>query len=235
MASPSTCFPWGHLILFTVTQRFLEPRKATYYDKISKRPQALTEIERRKDSFTAASDLIGEDHPLAQLAMGCLQEDPDDRPTAPEIMQQMEQMPTIPYRSWGQSKSELIQNTIEQENIVNVLQHEISQLTQQLSESQHSNEQLQREKEQLIKHQSEYSSKLKGSNRMPQQHNAPLRSTSSYPKYPTYYSSRAAPFKHSVSSWLYRSCFRVQGSNPWLYQSWKCPPAAISIQLSSYF
>ena len=141
-------FSLGHLTLFTITQKFLNPRNPTYFDVRSGKKQALTEIERRENSITTAHQLIG-DHPLTRLAIRCLQDDPNKRPTAHEIMGQMEQMPIVPYRIWGQSKSELIQTVVERETTVSELQQENATLVQLSSGYQRSYQQVLAEKEQI--------------------------------------------------------------------------------------
>ena len=143
-------FSVGHLILFTITQKFLEPKKSTYYDKICNKPQARTEVERREDSFTAAHELIGEDHPLTRLAVRCLHDDPEKRPTALKIMQHVEQIPTVPYRIWRQSKSEFIYDTIQYENTVSELQQKNAKLSQDLSDRECLYHSVLKEKEKLV-------------------------------------------------------------------------------------
>ncbi len=84
------CFSMGHLILFTTTQEFPEPLYPTYFDIPSETTKVRTEIERREDSFQAAITEVGKDHPLLQLASQCLQNNPQIRPTASEIMMRQE-------------------------------------------------------------------------------------------------------------------------------------------------
>ncbi len=85
------CFSMGHLILFTATQELPEPLYPTYFDSQSKTTKVRTEIERREDSFQAAVTEVGQDHPLLQVASQCLQNNPQVRPTAPEIMMQIQE------------------------------------------------------------------------------------------------------------------------------------------------
>ena len=145
---PIDSFSMGQIILVTTTQEFLSLRGPKYLDSITGRMLPRTEIERRAESFRIFHELIGEDHPLTRLAVKCLHDDPNKRPTAPEIMQQMEQMPTVPYRMWGQSRSELIHQMVELENTVSELQ--VKELTQQSLAYQHSRQEWQEEREELL-------------------------------------------------------------------------------------
>lgn len=85
---PIDSFSMGHILLFTLTQMYLELLSAKYLDSASGKNVARSEVERREYSFQALYAFIEKGHPLAQLARMCLHDNPEIRPSADEIMQQ---------------------------------------------------------------------------------------------------------------------------------------------------
>ena len=86
-------FSFGHLCLFTAIQQFpkdLLPQ--TYYDPISSRPAARTEIERRETYFRTLHQQLGTNHPLSQMIVSCLDFNPSRRPTARHSQQVLAQL-----------------------------------------------------------------------------------------------------------------------------------------------
>ena len=112
---PIDTFSMGNLILFTATQEIPDPINPTFYDPKSRSTKARTEIERRVNSFHILWKMFGKEHPLVLLANQCLQDNPEIRPTASEILQRLDMMPIIPYRDWDMSKINLVQDVLEKE------------------------------------------------------------------------------------------------------------------------
>ena len=77
-ATPPQVFP-GNLL------------RHTYPDPENRRRLiARSEVERRRDYVTPLRRQLGERHPLVQLVEQCLDDDPEFRPTAEMLLQQLE-------------------------------------------------------------------------------------------------------------------------------------------------
>ncbi len=123
---PIDCFSIGHLILFTITQIFPNVLGSTYFNEATGFLVARTEMERREQSFKIINEIFDLAHPLVLLACDCLADKPSLRPTAPQIMQKLQTMSIIPYRSWNLSKHEMIQVVIKHEDTISKLQQSLS-------------------------------------------------------------------------------------------------------------
>lgn len=76
-------FSFGHLALFTVTQKLLlNLPAATYYDTVAKELKAWSEVDRRTESFDIMRKQLGEDHSLILVITECLHNVSDNRPSA---------------------------------------------------------------------------------------------------------------------------------------------------------
>lgn len=132
---PIDCFSMGHLILFTITQKFPNVLASTYINKTTGFLEARNEVERRQQSFETAREMLGVDHPLILLACECLGIQPSARPTAPQIMQWLKSM-SIPFPHWNQSKYELICDVLSNEKAIHELQQELDALRKSMTEKQ---------------------------------------------------------------------------------------------------
>ena len=86
-------FSFGHLSLYTIIQEFPVPISSTFMD--SDNPGMVvgrTEIQRRESCIQLMSQQLGSRHPLAQLVMQCLHNDPRQRPSARQVLHQLEQL-----------------------------------------------------------------------------------------------------------------------------------------------
>ncbi len=88
-------------------------RPATYVDQEylknsgRKRLLARTEVERRGEYITRLHRNFGAQHPLVQLVELCLENDPEDRPSASEVLRRLEELQLDdPYQ--GMTKFDLI-------------------------------------------------------------------------------------------------------------------------------
>ena len=86
-------FSFGHLSLFTVIQVFPLPVASTFMDPNNPGViVARSEIQRRMRHIQQMSQQLGGRHPLVHLVMQCLQNDPQQRPSASQALHQLEQM-----------------------------------------------------------------------------------------------------------------------------------------------
>ena len=63
---------------------------------------ARSELERRSDYIQQLNGMLGEEHPLVQLVQQCLHNIPDRRPSAGDILQQLEAAKTQIEGPYGQ-------------------------------------------------------------------------------------------------------------------------------------
>ncbi len=105
-------FSFGHLALYTLVQTFPFPTAPTRTDPNNPGMiVGVTEVQRRSRQMEQlVRQLGGQGHPLVQLVTQCLHNDPRQRPSARQVLSQLERMRTQiedPYE--GMSKLELIQ------------------------------------------------------------------------------------------------------------------------------
>ncbi len=105
-------FSFGHLVLYTIVQDFPYPSPAVVMDPDN--PGVLvarSEVQRRSRQMEQLSQQLGgETHSLVQLVTQCLHNDPRQRPSARQVLSQLEKIRAQiedPYE--GLSKLELIQ------------------------------------------------------------------------------------------------------------------------------
>ena len=85
-------FSFGVISLFTLTQTFPKDLKpATYKDPATRKLVARSEIERREVYIEQMKTALGESHSLVKVTVNCLEYDPNDRPTASEVLTQLEE------------------------------------------------------------------------------------------------------------------------------------------------
>ena len=85
-STPIDMFSFGHTALFTGTQEFPDLKSATYVDPKTRLVSARTEVDRREDSFVLFSKSIGKDHPCIALVKQCLNNIPEERPSAVQLL-----------------------------------------------------------------------------------------------------------------------------------------------------
>ncbi len=110
--TPMDMFSFGHLALYTVVQDFPYPTAPNRIDPNN--PGMLvarSEIQRRSKQIKQLSQQLGgERHPLVQLVTLCLHNDPRQRPSARQVLTQLEgTRAQIEDRYQDMSKLELIQ------------------------------------------------------------------------------------------------------------------------------
>lgn len=88
-------FSFGNLALFTLTQEFVGTylKAATYTDPQTGKITARSEIERRKQGFHVLKHQLGDGSPFVKLTEDCLQNLPSVRPTAPELVDRIQEIP----------------------------------------------------------------------------------------------------------------------------------------------
>lgn len=86
-------FSFGHLSLYTIIQVFPIPISSTFMDPVKPGViMARSEVQRRMKFIQQLSQQLGHRHLLVQLVMQCLHNDPNQRPTANELLLQLEQV-----------------------------------------------------------------------------------------------------------------------------------------------
>ena len=96
---------------------------------------ARSEVERRRDYIQQLHGQLGEEHPLVQLVHQCLHNTPARRPSAEELLQQLEAVRTqIEGGSYGQlvkvdmEKLRMVRALREKDTEIGQLQHQVQQL-----------------------------------------------------------------------------------------------------------
>ena len=77
-------FSFGHLLLFTITQKQPGVEAATFVDS-SGRIVARSELERREDSMSTLYGVLGREHPFVAIVTECLQTNAALRPSIFEV------------------------------------------------------------------------------------------------------------------------------------------------------
>lgn len=84
-------FSYGHLSLYMIIQEF--PKQllaATFNDEITKELRARSEIQRRVKYIDILNQKLGNDHVLTQTIKRCLDNVPDERPSALQVLENLE-------------------------------------------------------------------------------------------------------------------------------------------------
>ena len=130
-------FSFGVVSLFTLTQTFPKDLKPpNYRDPVTRRVLGRTEIERREHYIQPMQAALGETHPLVKLTLDCLEYDPEDRPSAVEVLRRLEEVGRTVPMNCTETKLELIQNQAEH-------QTQLFEKLSLISELQDANERLQ--------------------------------------------------------------------------------------------
>ena len=129
-------FSFGHLSLYTAIQVFPMTTASTYVDPVSKTVVARPEVERRQQFI----DMMGQQpalSPLKQLIVECLDNDPDGRPSAEKLVQQLADLELQPQTIdpyWHMSKLEMIMAMEEKQRDHKQMQDEVNSLQSQLAQ-----------------------------------------------------------------------------------------------------
>ena len=112
-------FSFGVVSLFTLTQTFPKDLKpSTYHDPVKKRVLGRTEIERRENYIQLMQAALGKTHPLVKLSLDCLEYDPKDRPSAVEVLRQLNEVGRTVPQNCTETKLELIQQIVKKDDLV---------------------------------------------------------------------------------------------------------------------
>ena len=86
-------FSYGHLALYVTIQEF--PRDlmpATFMDPVTRQLHARSEIERREKYINALHQKVGKDNIMSQVIKRCLDNMPDERPSAMQVLENLEEL-----------------------------------------------------------------------------------------------------------------------------------------------
>ena len=109
-------FSFGVVSLFTLAQTFPKNLKPpNYRDPVTRRIVGRSEIERREHYIQLLQVAFGETHPLVKLTLDCLEYDPEDRPSAVELLRQLEDVGRTVSQNCNVTKLELIQQVSKME------------------------------------------------------------------------------------------------------------------------
>ena len=108
-------FSYGNLAIFTLTRTFPDLKAATYLDANSQKNIARSEVERREDLFQQLYEELEEEHELVTLSKQCLSNNPAERPTANQVLQQLARV-HLSDKNWDKTKLELLQDVATAEN-----------------------------------------------------------------------------------------------------------------------
>ena len=112
-------FSFGVVSLFTLTQTFPKDLKPpNYRDPVTRRVLGRTEIERREHYIQPMQADLGETHPLVKLTLNCLEYDPEDRPSAVEMLRQLQEVDRTILQNCTKTKLELIQQIVKKDGLV---------------------------------------------------------------------------------------------------------------------
>ena len=129
-------FSFGHLSLYTAIQVFPLPTASTYVDPVSKEVVARLEVERRQQ-FIDMMEQQPALSPLKQLIVECLDNDPDGRPSAEKLVQQLADLELQPQKMdpyWHMSKLEMITAMEEKQQDHKQMQDEVNSLQSQIAQ-----------------------------------------------------------------------------------------------------
>ena len=129
-------FSFGHLSLYTAIQVFPMPTASTYVDPVSKAVVARPEVERRQ-KFIDMMEQQSALSPLRQLIVECLDNDPDGRPSAEKLVQQLADLQLQPQTIdpyWQMNKLEMITAMEEKQRDHQQIQDEVNSLQSQLAQ-----------------------------------------------------------------------------------------------------
>ena len=129
-------FSFGHLSLYTAIQVFPTPTASTYLDPVSKEVVARSEVERRQQ-FIDMTEQQPALSPLKQLIVECLDNDPDGRPSAEKLVQQLAKLELQPQKIdsyWHMGKLEMITAMKEKQRDHKQMQDEVNSLQSQLAQ-----------------------------------------------------------------------------------------------------
>ena len=134
-------FSFGVVSLFTLTQTFPKDLKpATYLDPLSQRIVGRSEIERREHYIQLMQAALGETHLLVKLTLDSLAFAAQHRPSAVEVLRQLEEFGRTVPQNCTETNLELIQQISQKEEMIKQIQTE--QLAEKLA-----NDRLQVEKD----------------------------------------------------------------------------------------
>ena len=116
-------FSFGVVSLFTLTQTFPKDLKPhNYRDPRTRRIVGRSEIERREHYIQPMQAALGETHPLVKLTLDCLEYDPEDRPSAVEVLRRLEEVGGTVPQNCTETKLELTQQIQQKQRQISELQ-----------------------------------------------------------------------------------------------------------------
>ena len=120
------------LYSFQTFQVFPDPLlPSTYVDPQNpNRTLGRSELERRGDYIQQLNGMLGEEHPLVQLVCQCLHNIPDQRPTADELLQQLEAAKAQVEGPYGQ----IVKVDLERVRVLREKDTQIRRLQQQVQQ-----------------------------------------------------------------------------------------------------
>ena len=113
-------FSFGVVSLFMLTQTFPKDLKpATFRYSKTRRLVTSSEIERH-EHIQPMQAALGETHPLVKLTLDCLEYDPEDRPSAMDVLRRLEEVGRTVPQNCTETKLELIKQKVEYQRLLSV-------------------------------------------------------------------------------------------------------------------
>ena len=118
-------FSFGVVSLFTVTQIFPKDLKPhNYRDPKTRKIVGRSEIERRDQYIQAMQVALGEMHPIVKLTLDCLEYEPEDRPSAVDVLRRLKEVGRTIPQICAETKLELIRQISVKDKEIKHIQEE---------------------------------------------------------------------------------------------------------------
>lgn len=117
-------FSYGHLALYVIIQEF--PRdllSATFTDPVTRELRARSEIQRREKYINTLQQKMGKANILSHVINRCLDNMPDERPSAMQVLENLEEFSKMIKRSTGTDDAYLDYQQANKLDLIKIIGH----------------------------------------------------------------------------------------------------------------